>query len=719
MKKCLWGRKDVMMPLLLKTMVSDSEEGNMCLQTNNAKKIVKPSIAKTMIEIDGGYVNCEGTKGGKIIEKNTTLKLYDPFRCLFPFFTTIDHLGKFDGKADKGFFVGYSLNSKAFRVFNSRTRIVEENLHIRFSESTPNVVGPKSSYDDGFKPSSDDRNKVDEDPKKEGNDQEKEDNVNSTNNVNAASTNEVNVVGGKTSIKLPLNPNMPKLEDYIIFEDDENVGAEADMNNLDTTIQVSPILTTRVHKDHPLNQVIGDLQQSTTTSQEVKEYGGTGFVIHALKDLSWIELCPDEFYHLKLQEFWTLIKEEVHVCQPPRFEDPDFPDRVYKVEKALYGLHQAPRAWYETLSTYILDNGFQRGKVDKTLFIKRHKEIWVYISQDYKHTNGNSKASAQDEDGEELHVHMYRSMIGSLMYLTSSRPDIMFAVYAYTRYQTNPKVSHLHAMKRIFRYLKGQPKLGLWYPKDSPFDLVAYIDTDYAGASLDRKSTTGGCQFLRFRLISWQCKKQIVVVNSITEAEYVAASSYCGQLYLILLGKAKKSVRLMMEELCKNRQSDLAKTINGEVQLQALVDGKKIIITESTVRRDLQLEDAEGVDCLPNATIFEQLALMGYEQVGSTERLASPKPSTPRSCLRWSPTGRIFNLKGKIIANSESVCQFDCSKGDNACTSNPQEPISKRFPNSTFFMIGCQNWFDTLLIPLLSEYKLKDKENHGDSECDI
>ncbi|GKD46397.1 hypothetical protein Tco_1271042 [Tanacetum coccineum] len=116
-------------------------------------------------------------------------------------------------------------------------------------------------------------------------------------------------------------------------------------------------------------------------------------------------------------------------------------------------------------------------------------------------------------------------MIGSLMYLTSSRPDIMFAVCACARFQINPKISHLHAVKRIFRYLKGQPRLGLWYPKDSPFDLVAYTDNDYAGASLDRKSITGGCQFLRCRLISWQCKKQTVVANSTTEAEYIAASN--------------------------------------------------------------------------------------------------------------------------------------------------------------------------------------------------
>ncbi|GKC05063.1 retrovirus-related pol polyprotein from transposon TNT 1-94 [Tanacetum coccineum] len=224
------------------------------------------------------------------------------------------------------------------------------------------------------------------------------------------------------------------------------------------------------------------------------------------------------------------IEEEVYVCQPPGFEDPDFPDRVYKVEKALYRLHQAPRAWYETLSTYLLDNEFQRGKIDKTLFIKRYKgdillvqqkKDGIFISQD-KYVDEilkkfgfsevktastptkTQKPLLKDEYGEKVDVHLYRSMIGSLMYLTSSRPDIMFAVCACARYQVNPKVSHLHDMNMIF--------------------------SDYAGASLDRKSTTGGCQFLRCRLISWQCKKQTVVANSITEAEYVAASSCCGQL---------------------------------------------------------------------------------------------------------------------------------------------------------------------------------------------
>ncbi|GKB51352.1 hypothetical protein Tco_0902105, partial [Tanacetum coccineum] len=140
-----------------------------------------------------------------------------------------------------------------------------------------------------------------------------------------------------------------------------------------------------------------------------------------------------------------------------------------------------------------------------------------------------NKALLKDDEVEDVNVHLYRSMIGYLMYLTASRPDIMFAMCACARFQVTPKVSHLHAVKRIFRYLKGQPKMGLWYPRDSPFDLEAFSDSDYAGASLNRKSTTGGCQFLGKKLISWQCKKQTIVANSTTEAEYVAAANCCGQ----------------------------------------------------------------------------------------------------------------------------------------------------------------------------------------------
>ncbi|GJX91611.1 putative reverse transcriptase domain-containing protein [Tanacetum coccineum] len=152
--------------------------------------------------------------------------------------------------------------------------------------------------------------------------------------------------------------------------------------------------------------------------------------------------------------------------------------------------------------------------------------LWVQWIYDYKLQATtpieSNKPLVKDEDE-------YRSMIGSLMYLTASRLDIMFVVCACARFQVTPKASHLHAVKLIFRYLKHQPKLGLWYPRDSPVELEAFSDSDYAGASLDRKSTTGGCQFLGRRLISWQCKKHTIVANFTTEAEYVAAAHCCVQ----------------------------------------------------------------------------------------------------------------------------------------------------------------------------------------------
>ncbi|GKB25772.1 putative ribonuclease H-like domain-containing protein [Tanacetum coccineum] len=249
-------------------------------------------------------------------------------------------------------------------------------------------------------------------------------------------------------------------------------------------------------------------------------------------------------------------KKEVYVCQTPGFEDPQFPDKVYKVEKALYGLHQAPRAWYETSydAQEIPDKFYEgahflhsivrlslihltsKAETINGIFITQDKYVANILKKFYFVTVKTAstlietnKALLKDKEAEDMDVHLYRSMIGSLMYLTASRPDIMFVVCACARFQVTPKVSHLYVVKRIFRYLKCQPKLGLWYPVDSPFDLEAFSDSDYAGASLDRKSTTRGCQFLGKRLISWQCKKHTIVANFTTEAKYVAAANCCGQ----------------------------------------------------------------------------------------------------------------------------------------------------------------------------------------------
>ncbi|GJR18776.1 putative ribonuclease H-like domain-containing protein [Tanacetum coccineum] len=712
----------------------------------------------------------------------------------------------------------------------------------------------KDCLDAGFKLSGEEEKKDVEDLRKDSEvpsteepriNQEKDDYINSTNNINVASdgnnTNnvnavsltvnaaitEVNFVDPKTSIELPNYPNMPELEDIVYSDDDKDVGVEADMNNLDAFMLVSPIPTTRIHKDHPIEQIIKHLnsaQQTTRMIKNLKEHGlfssvqqrtnhkdfqnclfacflsqeehkknprrnkkdERGIVIknkarlvaqgytqeegidydEVFVPVARIEAIRLFLAYASFKDFvvyqkdvksaflYGKIEEEVYVCQSPGFEDPDFLDRVYKVEIALYGLHQAPRAWYETLSTYLLENVFQRGKIDKTLFIKRDQgELTFFLGLQVK----------QKEDG--IFISKDKSMIVSLMYLTSSWPDIMFVVCACARFQVNPKSSHLHAIKRIFRYLKGQPKLGLWYPKDSPFDLVAYTNSDYAGASLDRKSTTRGCQFLGCRLISWQCKKQTVVANSTTKAEYIVASNYCGQVLWIqnqlldygynfmqtkihinnesiicivknpifhsktkhieirhhfnrdsyekkliqmikihtdqnvvdLLTKAFDVSRfqylitrirvndsdsklmllginlLMLEKVNAARYNLLllvfwattkVKTVNGEVQLQALVDGKKVIITKTSIRRDLKLEDAEGIKCLPNADIFNMVKNVD----SSAKFLMYPRAVTP-----LFPT---IMVQAEEEIGEEPIADKDANE-ENIPTQSNDPPLSR------------------------------------------
>ncbi|GKD09004.1 putative ribonuclease H-like domain-containing protein [Tanacetum coccineum] len=554
-----------------------------------------------------------------------------------------------NGKADESGSCRIPIQYKAYRVFNNRTRIVEENLHVKFSEEIPNIAGngPNWLFDIdvltiymSYK------------PVVAGN--QTNDNACTKENIDAGQDGK-KIVPDQKYILLPLLTSDPSLsksskdspdarfkpsgeeekidsehqenedsdvpnteeprKDVVYSDDDEEVGAEADMNNLATNMPVSPIPTTRVHKDHPLEQIIGDIHSAPQTrrmTKNVTEHVEPKKVIQDLTDPSWIEAMQDELLlnkkddrgivvrnkarlvaqgytqeeginydgvfapvarieEIRVSLLYGTIEEEVCVCQPPGFEDPQLPDKVYKVEKALYSLHQVPRAWYETLSTNLLENGFRRGTIDKTLFIKKdkcdillvqvyvddiifgstkkslcvkfeqimhkrfqmssigeltfflglqvkQKDDGIFISQDkyvadilkkfdfatVKTTSTpieTNKALLKDEEAEDVDVYLYRSMIRSLMYLTASRPDIMFAVCACAR--------------------------------DSPFDLEAFSDSDYAGASLDRKSTTGGCQFLGKRLISWQCKKQTIVANSTTEAEYVAAANCCGQVLWI------------------------------------------------------------------------------------------------------------------------------------------------------------------------------------------
>ncbi|GKA85606.1 putative reverse transcriptase domain-containing protein [Tanacetum coccineum] len=326
--------------------------------------------------------------------------------------------------------------------------------------------------------------------------------------------------------------------------------------------------------------------------EQLKPRSGTDLKMAKLQESpheSWVEAMQEELLQFKIQKVWTLvdlpygkkaigtkwmdvksaflygtIEEEVYVSQPPGFVDPEFLKKVSQVRKPYMVYTKLLElddiifgSTKKSLCTdfeQIMHKRFQMSSMGELTFFLglqvKQKEDGIFISQD-KYVGEilkkfgfssirtastpmeTNKALTKDEDGEDVDVYLYRSMIGSLMYLTSSRPDIMFSVCACSRFQVQPKVSHLNAVKRIFRYLKGRPKLGLWYPKDSPFILEAFSDSDYAGASLDRKSTTGGCQFLGSRLISWQCKKQTVVANSTTEAEYIAASHCCGQVLWI------------------------------------------------------------------------------------------------------------------------------------------------------------------------------------------
>ncbi|GKD73387.1 putative ribonuclease H-like domain-containing protein [Tanacetum coccineum] len=415
------------------------------------------------------------------------------------------------------------------------------------TQDPPFSSSSKDSHDAGFKPSREEEKKDAEHLENEDSkvpnieeprvNQEQDESVNSTNNINIVSLTvnnasiEDNVVDENTVYGCADDPNMPNLEEIVYSEYDECVGAEADMNNLDTFMLVSPIPTTRIHKDHPFEQIIRDLHsapqtirmtKSVTEHEPKKGYTQEEGIdydevfapvarIEAIRlFLAYASFKDFVVYQMDIKSafLYGKIKEEVYVCQPPGFEDPEFPDSVYKKDDGIF------------IS--------QDKYVDEIL-----KKFGFLTMKTASTPMETSKPLMKDENAEDVDVHLYRSMIGSLMYLTSSRPDIMFTVCACARFQVTPKVLHLHAVKRIFRYLKGQPKLGLWYPKDSPFDLEAYTDSDFASASLDRKSTTGGCQFLGSRLISWKCKKQTIVANSTTEAEYVDASNCYGQVLWI------------------------------------------------------------------------------------------------------------------------------------------------------------------------------------------
>nr|GEU34163.1 hypothetical protein [Tanacetum cinerariifolium] len=654
-----------------------------------------------------------------------------PFGCHVTILNTIDQLGKFDGKSYSGFLIGYSLNSKAFRVYNLETKRVEENLHVNFLENKPNVArkghawifdldyltnsmnykpvslenqanksaGPQEANNSAGTQATDDQGANSEEIDLHDEHfvlsiwfaysttvKSLEDKLQKTTDcktcekpdVNTNSTNLFNVVSAPVSAVGPsraLNddkpsysddPLMPHLEDMYaspsvrIFTDSsyDDEGVITEFNNLETTMNVSPTPTTRIHTIHPKTQILGDPLSAVQTRSKVhKNSEANALISQALEDKSWVDAMQEELLQFQIQKVWILIDllfgkkaigtkwvyknkkdergvivrnkarlvaqghrqeegiyydeffspvarieairiflafasymgfivyqmnvksafvydtidKEVYVTQPPGFVDPKFPNTVYKVVKALYGLHQAPRAWHATLSTFLEKSGYRRGAIDKTLFIKQDKKdimlVQVYVDDIIF---GSTKKSWCDEFEELMKNWFQMSSMGELTFFlglqVKQKEDGIFisqdkyvaeilkkfdflsvrAASTLIEIQKNlvkddeaadvdvtPKTSHLQAVKRIFRYLKGQPKLGLWYPKVSSFDLEAYSDSDYASVNLDKKSTTGGCQFLGRRLISWQYKKLTIMATFTTKVEYVAAAHCCGQVLWI------------------------------------------------------------------------------------------------------------------------------------------------------------------------------------------
>nr|GEY07729.1 hypothetical protein [Tanacetum cinerariifolium] len=436
-------------------------------------------------------------------------------------------------------------------------------------------------------------------------------------------------VKGKSPIESSTGYRNLKLEDITYSDDEEDVGAKADFTNLETSIIVSPISTTRVHKDHPVTQIIGDLSSATQTRSMIrvdKDQGGlsqinnddfhtcTKWVFRKKKDkrgtvfrnkarlvaqghtqeegidyeevfapvtrieairlfLAYASFMGFMVYQMDVKSafLYGTIEEEVCVCQPLGFEDPDHPDKVYKVVKALYGLHQAPRACQDNYVAEIL----------RKFGLTYRKSASTPID--------TKKPLLKDPDGEDVDVHTYRLMIGSLMYLTSSRPDIMFAVCACARFQVTPKASHLHEVKKIFRYLKGKP-----HCKVSTINVVQrYILLE--------------CVFLVFGLTMEVAKSSMKSLKRNLHVTNILSAGSVTTPQIVLNSPCLTHIKNWLVQIKRS-------LVNDVTRLQALVDKNKVIITKATIRDALQLNDAEGIDCLPNEEIFTKLARMGYEK---------------------------------------------------------------------------------------------------------
>nr|GEU59945.1 hypothetical protein [Tanacetum cinerariifolium] len=417
-----------------------------------------------------------------------------PFGCHVMILNTLDHLGKFDAKRDESYFIGYFMSSKAFRVFNKRTKKVKENLHVDLLKNKliEKGVGTKDvaiqdvkkdvsslryiALPNWFHGAHMDTRNCDA-PDGYNADVPKNSRIsNPTASSKVPSADQVEPVGILVKKKTPSLGNALTLSDR--FED--TIRVEADLSNMETSIPVSPTPTFRIHKDHLKSQIIGPVDTPVQTRHKSKEMEEHSFIatIHQNTNPDLLQFCL--FSGVRpIGTKWVLKnkkdKRGIVIRNKARLVAQGYTQEEgidYEEVFALVARIEAIRLFL----AYAPFMGFIVYQMDV-------KSAFLY---------GTIDEEGKDRPGKDVELHLYISMIGSLMYLTASRLDIMFAVCSYARHQVTPKECHLHAVKRIFRYLKGHPKLGLWYPKESPFDLVAYSNSDYYGATQDRKSTTGG-----------------------------------------------------------------------------------------------------------------------------------------------------------------------------------------------------------------------------------
>nr|GEU41287.1 retrovirus-related Pol polyprotein from transposon TNT 1-94 [Tanacetum cinerariifolium] len=611
-----------------RTMLADSklpttfwaEAVNTACYVQNRVLVVKPHF-KTPYELFKG--------------RSPALTFLRPFGCHVIILNSLEQLGKFDGKSNEGIFVGYSTTSKAFRVYNIRTRKVEKNPHITFLEDKPMITGggPEWLFDidallklmnyapvsactnsndfagKGASFGADGHNKDNHGPSQasESDNQERPNAESSTKTVNT--TGPVNTAT-PTYADYPNDPLMPDLEDDRIFDDaydDRDEGAKADNNNLETEISVSPIPSTRIHKDHPKEHIIKEVMQNKArlVAQGHRQEKGIDYdevfapvarikaIRLFLANASFMDFTVYQM-DVKSAFLYGTIEKEVYVSQPLGFVDPEFPNKVYKEEKALYGLHQAPRAWYETLSTYLLDNGFKRRTIDKTLFINKIKYdillVQVYVDDIIF---GSTKRSSSIEFEQLIHKRIQMSSIGELTFFLGLQVD-----------QQKDGI-FLSQDTYVSNILK---KFGFSSVKSisTPMKTNKPLSKDVAGTNVDvylYRSMIGSLMYLTYS------KPDIMFamkVNAVRRTYYCHKKVNAAKHKLTTAEKPSESdgFKQIIDFLNANQ-------IKYALTLQALIDGKKVVITEASIRHDLKLNDAESTSCLPNTMIFEVLERIG------------------------------------------------------------------------------------------------------------